>query len=128
MFRYTKGTAVREVLVWIFAIFTLAPFYFLVSTALKPDSELLTTGPSAPPQRPTVDNFVDVLTQEGDSNILFSLARSIVLTAGSILGLVVFGSLAAYVLARSTRRWGTMAYYLFLVAIILPAQLGIIPV
>jgi raffinose/stachyose/melibiose transport system permease protein len=128
MFRYTKLTALREAVVWVFALLTLLPFYFLVSTALKPDEELLTTSASAPPIRPTVQNFVDVLSAGGQSSIPLSLMRSAVITAGSILGLVIIGSLAAYVLARSTRRWGTVAFYLFMIAIILPAQLGIIPV
>jgi len=127
MFRYTKGTAVREVLVWIFALVSLLPFYFLVITALKPDEELLTTGNSAPPSRPTVENFTEVLSGGGDSNILLALMHSAIITLGSIAGLVAFGSLAAYVLARTTARWGTVTYYLFLTAIILPTQLGLIP-
>ena len=40
---------------------------------------------------------------------------------------MIFGSLAAYVLARTTQRWGTITFYLFLIAIILPTQLGLIP-
>jgi raffinose/stachyose/melibiose transport system permease protein len=128
MFRYTKATALREAGVWVIALITLLPFYFLISTALKPDEELLTTSSSAPPSRPTVGNFGEVLTAGGDSNILWGLFHSLVITVGSILGLVLLGSLAAYVLARSTRRWSSIAFYLFLIAIILPAQLGIIPV
>lgn len=127
MFRYTKATAVREVVVWIAAVLTLLPFYFLVITALKPDEELFTTGTSAPPSRPTVDNFAEVLTGGGDSNILLGLLHSVVITLGSIAGMVVLGSLAAYVLVRTTQRWGTVTFYLFLVAIILPTQLGLIP-
>jgi raffinose/stachyose/melibiose transport system permease protein len=127
MFRYTPATALREGLVWFIALLTLLPFYFLVITALKPDEELLTTGTSTPPSRPTVDNFAEVLTAGGDSNILLGLFHSLVITVGSILGMVVLGSLAAYVLARSTRRWGTVTFYLFLIAIILPTQLGLIP-
>ena len=127
MFRYTKATAVREVLVWIFALVSLLPFYFLVITALKPDEELLTTGNSAPPSRPTVENFTEVLSGGGDSNILLALMHSAIITLGTIAGLVAFGSLAAYVLARTTARWGTVTYYLFLTAIILPTQLGLIP-
>ena len=127
MFRYTKATALREAVVWLFAIFTLLPFYFLVAMALKPDSELLTTSLSAPPSQPTVQNFVDVLTAQGQSNIMLGVIRSAIVTLGSIVGLILFGSLAAYVLARSTRRWGSVAFYLFLIAIILPAQLGLIP-
>ena len=127
MFRYTKGTAVREVVVWIAALLTLMPFYFLVITALKPSEELLSTGTSAPPSRPTVENFAEVLTGGGDSNILLGLFHSVVITLGSIAGMVLIGSLAAYVLVRSTARWGTITFYLFLVAIILPTQLGLIP-
>jgi raffinose/stachyose/melibiose transport system permease protein len=127
MFRYTKATAVREIVVWIFALLSLLPFYFLVMTALKPDEELLTTGTSAPPTRPTIENFAEVLTGGGDSNILLGLFHSAVITLGSIAGMVVLGSLAAYVLVRSTQRWGTVAFYLFLIAIILPTQLGLIP-
>lgn len=127
MFRYTKATAVRELVVWIAALLTLLPFYFLVITALKPQEELLTTGTSAPPSRPTVENFGEVLTGGGDSNILLGLMHSVIITLGSIAGMVLLGSLAAYVLVRSTARWGTITFYLFLVAIILPTQLGLIP-
>ncbi|MFQ1002440.1 carbohydrate ABC transporter permease [Modestobacter sp. SSW1-42] len=127
MFRYSKATAVREAVVWVFALLTLLPFYFLVATALKPSEELLTTSTSAPPKRPTLENFTDVLTGGGDNNILLALLHSVVITAGSILGLVAFGSLAAYVLSRTTRRWGTIAFYGFLIAILLPTQLGLVP-
>jgi raffinose/stachyose/melibiose transport system permease protein len=127
MFRYTKATALREAIVWVIALLVLLPFYFLIAMALKPDSELLTTSLSAPPGSPTFSNFVDVLSESGQSSILLGLVRSVVVTVGSIVGLVLFGSLAAYVLARSTRRWGTLTFYLFLIAIILPAQLGLIP-
>ena len=127
MFRYTKATAVREFVVWIAALLTLLPFYFLVITALKPQEELLTTGTSEPPSRPTVENFAEVLTGGGDSNVLLGLFHSAVITLGSIAGMVLIGSLAAYVLVRTTQRWGTITFYLFLIAIILPTQLGLIP-
>jgi raffinose/stachyose/melibiose transport system permease protein len=127
MFRYTKITALREGIVWFIALLTLLPFYFLVVTAFKPDEELLTTGSSELPGRPTVGNFAEVLTEGGSNNILLALFHSTVITVGTIVGLVLFGSLAAYVLARTTRRWGTITFYLFLVAIILPTQLGLIP-
>jgi raffinose/stachyose/melibiose transport system permease protein len=48
-------------------------------------------------------------------------------TTGSIMGLVALGAPAAYVLARSTRRWSTRTFYLFAIAIILPTQLGTLP-
>ncbi|MPQ99730.1 ABC transporter permease subunit [Modestobacter sp. I12A-02628] len=127
MFRYTRATAVREGVVWCVALLTLLPFYFLVATALKPDDELLSTSTSAPPSHPTLSNFTEVLTAGGDNNILLALLNSVIITVGSIAGLVAFGSLAAYVLARTTARWGTITFYLFLIAILLPTQLGLVP-
>ncbi|MCZ2828812.1 carbohydrate ABC transporter permease [Modestobacter sp. VKM Ac-2986] len=127
MFRYSPATAVREGVVWVFALLTLLPFYFLVVTALKPSEELLTTSTSAPPSRPTLENFTEVLSGGGDNNILLALGHSVVITAASIVGLVAFGSLAAYVLSRTTRRWGTITFYGFLIAILLPTQLGLVP-
>jgi raffinose/stachyose/melibiose transport system permease protein len=127
VFRYSRATAVREGVVWVFALLTLLPFYFLVVTALKPQEELLTTSTSAPPKRPTLENFTEVLSGGGDNNILLALLHSVVITAASIAGLVAFGSLAAYVLSRTTRRWGTITFYGFLIAILLPTQLGLVP-
>ena len=77
MFRYTKATAVREVIVWVIALLVLLPFYFLIAMALKPDAELLTTSLSAPPSSPTFGNFVDVLSETGQSSILLGLMRSL---------------------------------------------------
>ena len=68
-----------------------------------------------------------MLTATGDSTSSRWAPNSILITAGSILGLVLLGSLAAYVIARSTRRWTHVTFYLFLIAIILPAQLGTVP-
>ena len=56
-----------------------------------------------------------------------SILNSVIITAGAIFGLVLLGSVAAYVIARRTRRWTTFTYYLVLIAIILPAQLGTVP-
>lgn len=127
MFRYTKFSALREVIFWIVALVYLAPFYFLITIALKDDSEVFSTSKLALPQSPTLDNFAKVLTATGQSNVLLGLLNSVLITGGCILLMVLLGSLTGYVLARSTRRWSTVVYYLFLVAIVLPTQLGTVP-
>jgi raffinose/stachyose/melibiose transport system permease protein len=127
MFRYTKATAVREVLVWIVTLIGLLPFYLLVVTALKPDEEVLTTSAVAPPSTIDFGAFVEVLTTTGRTSIPMSILNSVIITAGAIFGLVLLGSVAAYVIARRTRGWTNLTYYLVLIAIILPAQLGTVP-
>lgn len=127
MFRYTRFTLLREVLLWLLALSFLMPFYFLVSTALKPNDELYTTSSLTWPKSMTLDNFASVLSGQGNANVLTGLMNSVIMTAGAILGLVLLGSLTGYVISRSTRRWSRLAYYLFLVAIVLPTQLGTVP-
>ena len=127
MFRYTKLTLLREIAFWLLAIVFLAPFYFLVSTSLKSDQETLVSSNLAPPSSLDFSNFVEVLTASGNSNVILGLLNSVLITAGSIFFLVLLGSLTGYVIARSTRRWSRGVYYLFLIAIILPTQLGTVP-
>ncbi|HEY8591222.1 MAG TPA: carbohydrate ABC transporter permease [Naasia sp.] len=127
MFRYTGFTALREVVFWIIALLFLLPFYFLVMTSLKSDQEVFTTSAAAPPSSPDFGNFVEVLTAQGNSNVIWGLFNSAIITVASVLVLVLLGSLTGYVIARSTARWSTGLYYLFLVAIVLPTQLGTVP-
>jgi len=127
MFRYTKLTAFREVLVWIVTLIGLLPLYLLVVTSLKSDEEVLTTSAVAPPSTIDFSAFVEVLTSTGRSSIPLSILNSVIITVGAIVGLVLLGSLTAYVIARRTRAWTNLTYYLVLIAIILPAQLGTVP-
>ena len=127
MFRYTKFTAVREVLVWVVTLIGLLPLYILVATALKSDKEALSSSAIAPPTSVDFGAFISVLTATGRNSIPMSILNSVIITGGAILGLVLFGSVAAYVIARRTRKWTTITYYLVLIAIILPAQLGTVP-
>ncbi|TAJ48164.1 MAG: carbohydrate ABC transporter permease [Herbiconiux sp.] len=127
MFRYTKFTAIREVAFWIIALIFLAPFYFLITTALKSDSEAITSSTLALPVSLDFSNFTKVLTASGNSNVVMGLVNSVIITAGSIVLLVLLGSLTGYVISRSTRRWSRGVFYLFLIAIVLPTQLGTVP-
>jgi len=127
MFRYTPFTALREGFVWLVAIIFLIPFYFLVTTALKSDTEVLTSNSLTPPSTPDFSNFVEVVTAQGNSNVIMGLINSVIITAGTMALLVLLGSVTGYVISRNTRRWSRAAYYLFLVAIVLPTQLGTVP-
>ncbi len=127
MFRYTKLTAVREVAIWVVTLLGLLPFYFLIATAFKTDQEALTTSALTPPSSLDFTAFVQVLTTGGRNSIPMSILNSVIITGGAIAGLVLFGSVAAYVITRRTRTWTNLTFYLVLIAITLPAQLGTVP-
>src|SRR3954470_1157024 len=129
MFRYTKGTLAVEIVTIIAAVVMLLPFWILIVTAFKTGDQVLKSSAFAPPAQPTIGNFVTLLSpaSSASGNIFVGLAVSIVITAGTILCLIVFGSLAAYVLSRSTRKWSNRTYYLFLIPILLPTHRGTLP-
>jgi raffinose/stachyose/melibiose transport system permease protein len=129
VFRYTKKTLVREIVVVIAALVMLTPFYILISTSLKSSDQLLTTPALSFPTSPTFKNFVELLAPSSgaSSSILQGLLSSLIITAGTVVCLIAVGSPAAYVLTRSTSRWSSRTYYLFLIAILLPTQLGVVP-
>jgi len=129
MFRYTKRTLVLEVVTILATLLLLAPFWILIVGAFKTGDQILTTSSFAPPTHPTLSNFTTLLSPSGgqNGNIWQGLLASVIITAGTIIALVTLGSAAAYVLVRSTRAWSRRAYYLFLGAIVVPTQLGTLP-
>lgn len=127
MFRYTKWTLVREILMWVAALFMLLPFYLLVNTSLKTSADAIGTPAFEPATHPTFNSFVEIFQSGGSSTLLLGLFNSAVITAGSVIGLIVFGGACAYVLARRLTKVSTTVYYLVLVGIVVPTQLGLVP-
>lgn len=129
MFRYTKKTLVLEIFTILATVVMLMPFYFLITTSLKSGDQVLTTSTLSLPKSPTFDNFTTLLSPSSDASgsIFKGLLSSVLITLGTIIALIVVGSPAAYVLTRSTSRWSNRTYYLFLIAILLPTQLGVVP-
>ena len=129
MFRYRKRTFVLEVVTILIVLAGLTPFWILIMTSLKSGPEVLTTPAFAPPKSPTLENFRTLLSPSStaSSSIVHGLENSAIITFGSIVGLVCFGSITAYALVRGKSRWTTRSYFLFLIAIILPTQLGVLP-
>lgn len=127
MFRYTKWTLVREIVMWAAAAVMLLPFYLLINTALKTSADAIGTPAFQPALNPTFDSFIAIFQTGGTGNIFVGLFNSAVITTGAVVGLIIFGGLTAYVLTRRLSKVSTTAYYLILVGIVLPAQLGLVP-
>jgi raffinose/stachyose/melibiose transport system permease protein len=121
--RYTGWTLVREGLMILVAILWMIPFYFLVIVAVKPDTEALTS-PLSFPNELHLANFS---TAWNDAALDRSLVNSLIITGGSVLALIAIGSTCAYAIARRPGKMSTALYFLFVLAIILPFQLGLVP-
>ena len=124
--RYTRRTLVREVAVIVLAVVFCLPFYLLVALALESTSESY-RAPLSFPWPPHLGNFSQAWSTGGQAALSHALWSSLVITVSSVVALIVVGSLCAYALARHRSRVSTTLYLLFVLGIILPFQLAIIP-
>ncbi|TCM51345.1 carbohydrate ABC transporter permease [Kribbella sp. VKM Ac-2568] len=120
---YRPRTFVLELVMVATAVAFLFPVYALVTLAFK-DPEQIANAPLSPPDPPSVDSFG---TAWQSASLGSALLNSTLITVSSVVVLIVLGSLAAYFLARQAGRLSYSLYILFLVGIILPFQLGMIP-
>ncbi|QKW40705.1 carbohydrate ABC transporter permease [Actinomadura sp. NAK00032] len=105
------------------AVAFLFPVYALVTLSLK-DQRAVAESPLALPSDPALDNYSAAWTRAELGPALFN---STVITVVSLLALIAIGSFAAYFLSRQASRLGYGLYVLFLLGIVLPFQLGMIP-
>jgi len=78
------------------------PIVYAVSAALKPLDELFMFPPRVFPRRPTFDNFSDLFVTMGKSWVPFSryIFNTVFVTVLGTMGTLLFGSMAAFVLAK----------------------------
>lgn len=105
-------------LIWIF------PVYWMVNTAFKPRSEVMTTTPLFLPQHPTFENFVVAVTQTG---FLRNLGNSVIVVAAAVILSIGLGILAAAALSRFRFTGRRTILIVILIIQMLPASALLIP-
>lgn len=97
-------------------LFFMMPLVLTVFASLR-TPKAVAENPLGLPLEPTLDNFVTAL---GRMNYLVSLGNTIIILSCSLVLIVGLGSLAAYPLARLTRRWTNLVYRMFILGMTLP--------
>ena len=118
---------VRETLVSVVhiiaGIIMLTPIYYLVVTTFKSPEEA-TKSPLGLPSNPTFDNYIRALDA---MNYGHSLANNLVIASFSVTLLIIFASMGAYAIARSRKKIFKNFFSLFMIGLIIPFQVAIIP-
>jgi raffinose/stachyose/melibiose transport system permease protein len=107
----------------IYAILILYPLFNMFTSSFKSNRAILTT-PFSLPSEFSIQNFKTVWIDKGFSHFFFN---SILVTGVSMAFVILFGSMAAYGIARYSYRGNTLVYMLFLSGIMLPLKAAIIP-
>ena len=125
--RYTPATLVRELGLMLLAALWWIPFYLLVVVAFKSGAEVLSS-PFALPRGLDLENFTSAWQGSSGVGLGPALANSAIIAGGSVLALIAVGSVSAYVIARQGPRLSGFLYLTFVLGIVLPTQLGIVPI
>jgi len=128
MHRYGRRGFALEIVTIAVAMALMIPFYFLINVAFKGKSDAFLSSAIALPQPPSVSAFADAWMGSATGSIPQGLLSSVIVTAGSLIVLIALGSIAAYTMARLPGRLSNTLYVVFLIGIILPFQLGMVPV
>jgi raffinose/stachyose/melibiose transport system permease protein len=121
--RYGPRTFGLELLMIGIGLLFLYPVYVLVNLSLKNPQEI-SQASNALPATLELENYSQAWS---GASLGAAMLNSTIITVGSLLCLVVIGSLASYYLARTQTRLSYGLYMLLLLGIILPFQLALVP-
>lgn len=123
--RPSTGSVVLDVVLVVFGLVMVAPLVWLVSTSLTDPAKAFQLPPNWLPVDPTLQNFAAV----GDLLPFGRMAvNSVVVAVISTLGSLTVSALAAYGFSRFSFRGRDGIFFVLLTALMVPAQLLVIPV
>ena len=118
-----KMTLIVGIVMGLISLMWLTPVYFVIINAFKTFKEVV-VDTAAFPTSMYLENFVE-LWQKADYPLL--VRNSLIITVTSLAGIVFFGSMAGYKLARSKSRWSYILLIYFIMTMIIPFQSIMIP-
>ncbi|WP_426446179.1 carbohydrate ABC transporter permease [Paenibacillus sp. S-38] len=121
--RSKRLTLLLSVSAWAAAAVFLYPFYLVVLNTFKDYKEVVTSVLSLP-QSLLIDNYLQVWKLVQYPKLFLS---TLLLTLGSVLGIVLFGAAAGYKLSRTKTKLSGWLFFLAIAPMMLPFQSFMIP-
>lgn len=125
MKKYTKRTLLIEIAMIVICIIFVIPIYYLVVSTFKSQKEIV-TGPLNLPSKLNLSNYERAL---GSMNFIRSFSNSLLVTIPAVFLIILFGSMAAYALARRKNSNKLIKFFdsYFLLGFMIPLQTTMIP-
>ncbi len=120
---YTGKLKLLEISAWVLLILYMAPFYLMFINSFKTRREIFanTTG------LPDIWNFKNYLEAIKRMDMISSFTNSMIITIGSVVFILLFSSMAAWVLVRDQTKKSKILFYVFISGMIVPFQAVMIP-
>ena len=123
MKRYTGRTLVGELLMLLLCALFFVPIYYLIVSTFKTQAEIV-AAPLALPKSLSLANYAKALES---FNFWRTFGNSLLITSVSIVLIVLFGSMAAYTLARRSAAYTKVLNTYFLIGFLVPLQTTMLP-
>ncbi len=119
-----KCAGLVQVLMWVYSGFIFFVLLYMTYQSLRPRRDVLSKTFGVP-ETLNLDNYVELLTEE---HFLRYFANSVVILVVSLVLLVTLSSLTAYGIARYRFKGRNLCRAFFLLGMMFPAQLGVVPI
>ena len=114
--------AVYYLIMLVFLVFYMLPFWGTVMTSFKTNSEVMTSTPIMPPSEWTLEGYASAMEELGQP-----LGISLMITLFGAAGSVFLGSVCAYALSKWKFRMNNVFFIALVAATYLPYQAILIP-
>lgn len=124
VFKKAVLTAAKYILLALFFIFTVFPFFWLLVSSLKGSKELYEFPVHYLPRQATLNNYREVI-QMGNFGLYILNSLIIALTASCIV--VLIAGMSSYILSRMEFKSKPIVFMIFMMTQMLPAAVGFAP-
>ena len=106
------------------AITMIAPFLWMISVSFMTDSQIFSHPPSFVPNPFILDNYIHVFTKLPLARFF---ANSLFVALTTTIFQVLFSAMAGYTFARCNFKYKDFLFFVFLITMMVPPQVNIIP-
>ncbi|RXZ51796.1 carbohydrate ABC transporter permease [Agromyces binzhouensis] len=122
--RLNVHRTLASVVIWLIVVVQVYPLAWLFITSIRTEQDFASGNPFALPTEITFDNYVRAFET---GNLGLNILNSLIVTLGSNLLIVLLGMMAAYALQVLGFRLSRFVRALFLIGIIVPVQIALVP-
>ena len=124
---------ILEALGIVLLILFLFPFFIVVINAAKPADQIIRAPLALPQKWGTLFANMNRVIHSPNMNYWKSFFDSVIITVASLFTIVLFSSMAAWVLERNSvkhnnKKWANVIFYLLVASMVIPFQVVMLPV
>ena len=116
--RRKRNTIILVIVLTVISLIFIYPVFLMFLNSFKPFGEVV-SDPIALPKEPTLENYTYVIDK---IHYLSLFMNNVIITVIGIVGIVVFSSMAAYILDRRRNIYTKIVYTLLITPMLIPFQ------